>query len=90
MTDELRIVASSWWESSTRFVFELLTADEKLSGNETTYISMVASWLQLEYPQAKILVEGVENHPILRISEIAPELVKFLRDNGYGRSHLAD
>jgi hypothetical protein len=83
--ENLALIASCWWESSSRFVFELLTLDERLSADELVYLSLVGAWLKLEYPDASIMVEGDAHHPMLKASEIPADVAASWRANGYGR-----
>ncbi|CAM3742438.1 hypothetical protein KIPE111705_22770 [Kibdelosporangium persicum] len=47
------------------------------------YLSMVVIWLTRGYSTGEVLVNGVENHPILSLSKISPETAAFLESEGY-------
>jgi hypothetical protein len=80
---DLQLVASCWWESESQLVLELHTRNEQLSGDELTYVSIVAAWLAVCFPDAEIIVDGVRDHPLLKTSRLSPDLVRYLRDHGY-------
>jgi hypothetical protein len=64
-------------------VLELHTRNEKLSGDELTYVSVAAAWLVVCFPDSDIVVDGVLEHPILRMSSLSPHLVRDLQGRGY-------
>ena len=80
---DLQMLVSCWWESDSRMILEAHTRDDKMSGDELTYITIAAAWLRVCFPEAEILVENVHDHPILRMSQIPPERIRYLHDLGY-------
>jgi hypothetical protein len=77
------MVVTAWWVTQTTFVVETCTRHEALSGDELTYVSIIGAWLRMRFAPAKLVVEGVENHPILRMSELPSETVRQLGEQGY-------
>lgn len=81
---ELQAVVSSWWDSDSRLVLELHTRKEVLDGDELTYISIVAAWLRVCFPGEDIMVNGIRDHAILKMSRLSPDVIQDLRERNYG------
>lgn len=80
---DLQMLVSCWWEDDSLLVLECHTRDDKMTGDELTYVTIAAAWLRISFPEAEILVQGVHDHPILRMSQLPPELIQYFRGRGY-------
>jgi hypothetical protein len=80
---EMAMLVSSWWESETLLIVEMITREQELSVDELTYVSLVGAYLRWKFPEGDILVEDMMDHPILKMSRLGPESIRFLREHGY-------
>ncbi|MBB5874591.1 hypothetical protein F4553_008025 [Allocatelliglobosispora scoriae] len=56
---------------------------EVVADGELTYISMFAAWLVYKHPGRKVLVNGVTDSPILKMSRVDDSAISFLENHGY-------
>ncbi|WP_173140068.1 hypothetical protein [Kibdelosporangium persicum] len=79
----LAMVVSVTCLSDVEVLVESFSPEQLMAGGEMAYLSMVVIWLTRGYSTGEVLVNGVENHPILSLSKISPETAAFLESEGY-------
>lgn len=80
---DVATVVTGTFVSDTELMVETFSVHEVLSGDELTYMSVVAAWLLFRHSPEDVLVNGVAGHPLLRMSKLTPEIISWLESEGY-------